>query len=567
MGWRHRVGIVAAALLAAGVAAGYTHEHSRVQWEEYSGAAFQRAREEGKPVFLVVSAVWCFNCQLYESQTLEVREVAEFLNRHTVPVFVDYDRRSDLARAYPAVGIPVTVVFAPDGERLVSVPGAIPADRLLANLRRTLRFLREEYRPEPARPGPRGARPASPPTVPDRAALEGYRRRFEDAMERGFDPAFGGFGLAQKEPHAEVLRRLLDRMARGDDRWREPVRTTLRHILGLEQQRPPPEARPALERLLALQLRQTELLSETDALQELHPLAGLFDPVEGGFFRYATRRNWTVPHFEKTLFANAELIDLFLDAHRVFGEAAYRDAARRSALYVIRTLFDPEAGRFLGSQRADEVYYHLGADERPRATPPPVDPTTYAASSARAALALLRGAEALQDPSLREVALRGLAFVERRMLGPEGVLSFFDPEQDRAALDGQLADNAWVARAFLGAHGATGEARYLARARELLELLATRLYDPAGGGFFARRSTQRDLYRPGEEVSVEKPFEENGVAAATLLEAFERTGEAKYRRMAQRTLGRFLPEIEAGRQPASSPEFDRVAQKLLEELR
>ncbi|NOY44862.1 MAG: thioredoxin domain-containing protein, partial [Deltaproteobacteria bacterium] len=372
-------------LVSTGAAGAYSHQHGPVRWQEYSEAAFARARAENKPVFMVVSAVWCFNCKIYEETSLADPRVARLLNEGYVPVFVDYDRRPDIARRYPATGIPVTVVFAPDGAALVSVPGVIEADRLVANLRRTLEYVREEYRPE-ARPQPPG--PAEPATPPSRTDLEGYRQAFGDILWGARDPAFGGFGLAQKEPRAEALRRLLERFRAGEARWGPFVQTTLDHILG-RSQKVARGRRPPFQALLALRASDTERLDEVDALQTEHMLAGLYDPAEGGFFRYATRRDWTVPHFEKMLFDNAALIDLLLAAHTVWPDRGYLEPALASARYVARTLFDPGEGRFLGSQVADEVYYHLTAEERRRTEPPAVDRTTYAASSARAAIALL----------------------------------------------------------------------------------------------------------------------------------------------------------------------------------
>ncbi len=546
-------------LVLAGTAGAYSHKGGPVRWEAYSEKAFERAHREGKPVFMVVSAVWCFNCKIYESTSLADPGVVRILNEEYVPVFVDYDRRPDIARRYPAGGIPVTVVFAPDGTPLVSVPGVIPAGELLANLRRTLEYVREEYRPaeRAGQPGP--AEPAAPPT---RADLEGYREAFGNTLWRALDPAFGGFGLAQKEPRAEVLRRLVERFRAGEERWGKSLLTTLDHILG-RAQKVPRGRRPPFQALLALRANDTERLDEVDALQTEHMLAGLYDPAEGGFFRYATRRDWTVPHFEKMLFDNAALIDLFLSAHAVWPGRGYMEPALASARYVVRTLFEAGEGRFLGSQVADEVYYHLTMEERRRTQPPAVDRTTYAASSARAALALLNAAERGRLPELRRAALSGLGFVIERMLGPNGVLSYYDPDEGRARLDGQIRDNAWVAAALVRAFGATREDRYRRALEQVLAFMEDRLFDPGGGGFFARRSTSRDLYRAGERFSRDKPFEENALAAWVMLRGSDLLGRPRYRELAELTAGFLLRQVRTGRAEPVSAFLDRVAGELL----
>ncbi|WP_025323747.1 DUF255 domain-containing protein [Deferrisoma camini] len=546
-------------VVAAVPAQAYTHHKGPVRWQEYAQTAFERARSEGKPVFMVVSAVWCFNCKIYEETSLADPRVARLLNESYVPVFVDYDRRPDIARRYPGPGIPVTVVFAPDGTPLVSVPGVIPADQLLANLRRTLAYLEEGYRPETRA---REAEPTGPAAPPAPEVLERYRQGFGDTLWRARDPAFGGFGLAQKEPRAEVLRRLVERFRGGETRWDEWLRTTLDHVLG-RAQRPARRTRPPFQLLLELRRQDTRRLDGVDALQTDHLLAGLLDPVEGGFFRYATRRDWTVPHFEKMLFDNAALIDLLLAAHRAWPDRGYRSPAVATARYVGRRLFDPTEGRFLGSQVADEVYYHLTGEERSRVAPPAVDPTTYAAPSARAAIALLNAARAGGDPGLRRTALAGLGFLVDRMLGPNGVWSYYDPRDGRARLDGQLRDNAWVAAALVRALEEEPGGPYRKALDRVLAILEERLFDPAEGGFFARRSTSQDLYRADELFSPDKPFEENALAAWVFLRAHRITRNDRHLELARLTAGHLLRRVEAGRAEPVSPYLDRVAARLL----
>ncbi len=546
-------------LVWAGTAGAYAHKGGAVRWESYSDEAFGRARREGKPVFMVVSAVWCFNCKIYETTSLVDPAVARLLNEAYVPVFVDYDRRPDIARRYPAGGIPVTVVFAPDGTPLVSVPGVIPAEDLLANLRRTLDYVRRAYRPGARDARPQPAEPAAPPA---RSDLRRYREAFGNTLWRARDPAFGGFGLAQKEPRAEVLRRLVERLRAGETRWDAWLRTTLDHLLG-RAQKGARGRRPPFTTLLALRANDTARLDEIDALQTDHMLAGLYDPAEGGFFRYATRRDWTVPHFEKMLFDNAALVELLLAAHRVWPGRGYLEPGLASARYVARALFDPGEGRFLGSQVADEVYYHLTAEERGRTEPPAVDRTTYAASSARAAMALLEAARAGGGPDLRRTALSGLDFVLDRMTGSDGVLSYYDPDEGRARLDGQLRDNAWVAAALVRAFGATRDERYRTALGRVLAFLEARLFDPEGGGFFAHRSSSSDLYRAGEGLSTDKPFDENALAAWVMLRGADLLGRPRYRELARLTAGLLLRRVRTGRAEPTSPFLDRVAEALL----
>tara|TARA_R110001583_G_scaffold6879_3_gene34515 strand:+ start:1182 stop:2936 length:1755 start_codon:yes stop_codon:yes gene_type:complete len=564
-------------LLAQGVSA-YTHHVSSIQWMAYSDAAFARAQAENKPIFMLISAVWCYNCHIYEV-TLDTPPVADTLNRAFIPIFVDYDRRQDLARAYPAVGIPVTVILAPNGEHLVSVPGAIAQTRLLASLNKTLRFLADEYRPEVVAATKTEPKPLQPLS---RALLKNYLDRFDQQISTAFDPAYGGFGLAQKEPHAELLLRLLERQRSGDQRWREPLRTTLDAILGPGKPTPA-EPRPPFETLLRLRGQQTDLLAAVQQLQEQDKLTGLYDPLEGGFFRYATRRNWSVPHFEKMLLENVQLTELMLQAALQFNQANYREAADTSLGYLLSHLYDEETGGFFGSQGADEVYYHLTRKERAQVSPPPVDRTSYAVSSARALITLLQAARLLDERRYLSWATQAADFLTTRMVGERGAYSYFDPKKvdpkkvdpkkadpkeldpahDLPRLDGQLTDNAWLAEALLMTYQATGEKRYLDSAERIIGFAATHLYDPESGAFYSRHSGSSSAYRAGEQLLRTKELEDNGQMAKALHRVFQITGKANYREMLEGTAGYFFSAVQQGEFNASSATWQQLAEQLL----
>jgi len=544
---------------SASDARAYTHPASSVHWMDYSSKAFMRAKSENKPIFMLITAAWCYNCQIYEEKTLKKQPVAEFINKHFIPVFVDYDRRQDIAATYSSVGIPVTSILAPNGEALVNAPGYIPQDRLLANLQKTLDYLATDYEPSSMKESAPERRPLIHPT---RRLLNDYEKQFVSQMAAGLDPAYGGFGLAQKESHADILLRLLEMKEQGATRWEEPLRITLNAILGLIQKTLKRE-RPSFKELLALRRAQTSLLSEVEALQTKDMIAGIYDPVEGGFFRYDTRRNWTVPHFEKMLFGNSQLIDVFLKAHALYKKAAYKDAAIHSLDYIQRVLFSKIDGRFYGSQLADEVYYHFTATGRKKAGMPPVDQTSYAVSSARAAITFLNAAESLHNQQYRHTAIQALGFLANKMTGSNGAFSYYDPKKKKGMLDGRLTDNAWMASAFLKAYKTTGNKKYLELVKQLAGFAAKNLYDSVSGGFFSRRSASRDMYRENERFDKTKNFTDNGIMAAVLLGLYEQTKDPSWLAMLQGTVSYFLADIEAGGLKADSPEFHRIVQRLI----
>src|SRR5262249_33433355 len=99
-------------ILLATEAWGHAHEASKVRFVEHSPAAFDAAQRDRKPVFLLVSAVWCYWCKYFEEQILADAEVADYLNRHYVKDFADHDRRPDLVRKYIRA-LPMIVLFVP----------------------------------------------------------------------------------------------------------------------------------------------------------------------------------------------------------------------------------------------------------------------------------------------------------------------------------------------------------------------------------------------------------------------------------------------------------------------
>ncbi len=553
------VGILAMSLWSAGDARAYTHHKSLIHWMDYSDNAFIRAKSENKPLFMLITAAWCYNCQIYEEKTLSKQPVAAFINKHFIPVFVDYDRRQDIAASYSSVGIPVTSIFAPNGEALVNAPGYIPPDTLLANLQKTLDYLATDYEPSPTAESAPERRPLIHPTP---MLLDHYAKQFISQMAAGLDPAFGGFGLGRKEPHADVLLRLLELKEQGATRWTNPLRITLDAILGMRRESQKRE-RPSFKELLALRRDQTRLLSAVETLQTKDMIAGIYDPIEGGFFRYDTRRNWTVPHFEKMLFENSQLIDVFLKAYALYGKTAYRDAAVHSLAYIQRVLFNPNDGEFYGSQLADEVYYHFTAAGRKKAGMPPVDRTSYAVSGARAIITFLNASESLHKQQYRRTAIQALEFLAYNMTGNNGAFSYYDLQKKKGMLNGRLKDNAWVAAAFLRAYAITGNKKYLQRVKQLARFSAENLYDSVSGGFFSRRSTSLDMYRANERFDMTKNFTDNGIMAAVLLGLYEQTQEPSWLAMLEGTVSYFLADIEAGGLMADSPEFHRIVQRLI----
>jgi len=471
---------------------------------EYSQVAFDRAQREGKPLFLLFTAEWCHWCHVYEQETLEQPEVADTIARHFVPVVVNADARQDLMRQYGARGLPTTVIFSPEGKKLFSFAGHVRKADLLATLERFRRD-RAVSSAEVARTLPTDAKKkAAPQQDPGR---EGYARRrnaFLAWLEENYDPRYGGFGAVrrfrtlQKFPKPRTYLFLLEETS-GDPVWLGRIRKTLDRLA-----------------------------------------RGLYDAVEGGFYRYSVHEDWMRPHYEKMLPTNAALIQAYLRTFETIGDARYRDYARGALAFVLQKLHDPRSGGFFGSQAADEEYFPLDRAGRARRTPPPVSRDQYANWNAEMVLALLEAARVLKEPEYGRLARRTLDFLRTRMLHPRlGVLHHRNTRTGRVTLDGQLEDNAWVILAFAEAYRVTGDRSHLNTARRVMAYVRARLYDPKEGAFYERRSESREAYRKGEAFLARKPFGPNALLAYALARTPEVAGGEGGKRLLRR-LVRFL---------------------------
>jgi uncharacterized protein YyaL (SSP411 family) len=308
------------------------HAANPVDWYPWGEAAFERARAEDRPVFLSIGYATCHWCHVMERESFEDPEVAGLLNRLFVPVKVDREERPDLDQVYMTVtqgltgsgGWPMTVVLTPE--------------------RRP--FFAGTYFPKEGRAG----RPGLLELLPHLAGLWRQQREQVETsaaeitgwLQRTADPAAGpGSGEGGLSPDLldEAYRELA---ARFDARW------------GGFGERPKFPTPHQLTFLLRFGRRHREPHAVTMALRTLDALAagGIHDHLGGGFHRYATDREWLVPHFEKMLYDQALLADAFLEAYEGTGEARYADLARDIFGYVTRDLALPGGG-FAGAEDAD----------------------------------------------------------------------------------------------------------------------------------------------------------------------------------------------------------------------
>jgi len=274
---------------------------------------------------------------------------------------------------------------------------------------------------------------------------------------------------------------------------------------------------------------------------------GMYDHVEGGFFRYSTTRQWEIPHYEKMLEDNAELLAVYAEAHRSFPTAGYDRIVRDVIRWMDTVLWQQDRKLWAGSQDADEHYYTIdSAEGRAKHDAPFVDRTGYTGWNALAASAYLAAGAALGDEHLKERGHEAIVTIAH-MSGPDGSLKHFDRGQDDVG--DLLGDLAALCVAMLDVYETGAHPHALEGARLAAQSIRDRLVDPATGGFF---DAPQKTGEPGRLSRRERPIEENALAADGLLRLAALTGEDEWRELALRALRGFVGEYRQWGQFAAS---------------
>lgn len=416
-----------------------------IDWLPWGAAAFARAARERKPVLLSITAAWCRACHEMDRTTYADPAVAALIHDRFVPVRVDTDRRPDINERYNLGGWPTTAFLTADGA-LITGGTFVPLDRMPAVLAGVAAAAE--------RADLHAALPADVTAGrPERDAATGAGLRDEELVQSifsTFDDEHGGFGTEPKFPHTAPLHLAMALFRDGGDpRWRHIVERTL------------------------------------DGMAE----GGLWDARAGGFYRYATTRDWRLPHEEKLLETNAALLRACAEAALVFGRPSDVAQCRKTAAFITTDLRAASGG-----------YY--GSD---------AEAVLYADGNASAAGALLGAATVLDDSAIAQEALASFERVILLCYKPgTGVAHYFD---GAAHVRGLLADQVAVIGALLDAFDVSDLEPYRMMAEELGHILVRDLWDSQDGGFYDRAAGPDDV---GLLKARRKPFVGNADAAAAL---------------------------------------------------
>ncbi len=305
------------------------HRRNPVDWYPWGEEAFEKARTEDKPIFLSIGYSTCHWCHVMERESFENPEVARLLNQHFVSVKVDREERPDVDKIYMTAvqnltaqgGWPLTALlttdlkvffggtyFPPTGIQgrpglLTLLPQII--DNWHHQRAKLVDYAEDFYRRlrEHISPPPQDGTPLNAGTL-DRAAL---------VLRRDYDPVDGGFGRAPKFPRPSQPAFLLQHGVRHGN-----------------------------EETIQMVVHTCDRMSR----------GGIYDQIGGGFARYSVDSRWLVPHFEKMLYDNAQLIHLYLDALLVSDRESFERIVRETLAYLARDLTHPDGG-FYSAEDAD----------------------------------------------------------------------------------------------------------------------------------------------------------------------------------------------------------------------
>ncbi|MEQ9640688.1 MAG: thioredoxin domain-containing protein [Alphaproteobacteria bacterium] len=557
------------------------HRDNPVHWRPWGPAAFADAAASDRPILLSIGYAACHWCHVMAHESFEDAAIAGLMNELFVNVKVDREERPDVDAIYMnALGLmgqpggwPLTMFLTPKGEPFWGGTYFPPEARYgRPGFPDILRRVAEIYRDQPETIAKnttaltealgRMARPD--PEAPSDVQLHaGVLDQAAAKLAEITDPATGGIGGAPKFPQAYALETMWRAWLRnGDEGCRDAVLLTLTHM----------------------------------------SQGGIYDHLGGGFARYATDDKWLVPHFEKMLYDNAQLLSVLTLVWQSTGEALFAQRARETVEWTLREMIAPDGG-FAATLDADSEgvegkFYVWGELEVNRVLDPDAAlfKQVYDVSpggnweganilnrsahlelldgdtEAKLAVARRKLFEA-REPRVRPgwddklladwnglmiaaMAEAGLAFGEPDWIAQ--ARGAFDVVIDKLERDGRLLhsyragkaqhrgmldDYANMARGALALYEITGADDALAAAQRWVAVLDARFWDEAAGGYFVADAEATDLIARQRHCNDNAIPAGNGTMTGVLTRLWYLTGEAAYRERADALFAAFAPDL------------------------
>jgi uncharacterized protein YyaL (SSP411 family) len=583
------------------------HAHNPVDWFPWGEEAFAKAKKEGKLVFLSIGYSSCHWCHVMERESFANDEIAKLLNDWFVCIKVDREERPDIDNVYMTAlhvlgergGWPLTMFLTADAKPIVGGTYWPPDDKVIDGqkvrgfksvLRRMHDLHKDKAKALEEQADVVAERTAEALAGASRgvALIELKRELVSSAVEAvkdEYDKTHGGFGSAP--------------------RFRGPKFPT------------PPLL--ALLQSEAVRTKSAELADMVHLTLDRMAQGGIYDQLGGGFHRYSTERTWTVPHFEKMLYDNAQLAELYAVAHKTTKKPAYRRIVEETLAFVAREMTgrdgafysaldadtDDEEGRFyvwtdkeldtVLTDRAEadlikKVYavdspanfeskYHILTlpksleetakdmkitepqlherlapalqklfDARAKRARPFLDTKVLTAWNGEMIAGYAVAGQMLEEPKYVQTAARAADFILKTLRTGDGRLlrtyGAAPGAKAEARLKAYLDDYAFLVHGLLCLHDATSDKKWLDAATALTDKMIELYADAKGGGFFYTAKDHEKLFARSKDQYDGAQPSGNSVAARNLVRLWRKTGEDRYRALAEKSFKAFAANLQ-----------------------
>ncbi|OAI51523.1 hypothetical protein AYO44_17090 [Planctomycetaceae bacterium SCGC AG-212-F19] len=570
------------------------HAHNPVDWFPWGEEAFAKAKKEGKLVFLSIGYSSCHWCHVMEKESFANAEVAKLMNQWFVCIKVDREERPDVDHIYMTAlhvrgkrgGWPLSMFLTAEGKPIWGGTYWPPDDKEIEGekvlgFKSIVKLVHDHWIDKPKEILADADSLAEATSRSLAGALRGIAlveldralvTAAVDELKGEFDKVHGGFGLAAAQFRGTKF----------------PTPPYLRLLQGE-----------------AARTKSAELAGMVNLTLDKMALGGIYDHLGGGFHRYSTERTWTVPHFEKMLYDNAQLVELYAEAYRTTKNPLYRRVIAETLEFIKREMTDKDGGFYAAldadsegeegkfyvwtSKEIDTVlgdklaairfkesyaaqgdpnfegqYYILRLDKpladaeqekklapwrqklfearakRPR---PFLDTKVLTSWNGQMIAGYALAGQVLENKEYIAAAARAANFVLQKLRTKDGRLlrtySARPGAQGEARLNAYIDDYAYLVHGLLALHEATKDKKWLDEAQALTDKMIELFGDKERGGFFHTSHDHEKLFARAKDQYDGAQPSGNSVAARNLAQLWVKTGDDKYRALAEKSFKTF----------------------------
>jgi len=460
-----------------------------IEWNEWNKESFKKAATDKKPILLDIHGVWCHWCHVMDQTSYTDPEVIEIINKDFIPIKVDTDKNPDVNKRYNQGGWPSTVFLTPTGQ-IITGTTYVPPDSLKDMMFKVIEAFKD-IKPTEVNLESKKLKVNNNIKI-DNKIVENIM----DDMLNKFDFDYGGFGIQPKFPMPDAINLAFNQYSKSKNKdYLIITRVTLNNM------------------------------------------KGIFDNIEGGFYRYSVTQQWNEPHYEKMMETNAGIIHNYLQGFEIMKNDEYKEIAQKSLNYI-KTNLSNEDGAFYGSQDADEEYYPQNLEERKKHGMPFIDKDIYTDLSSMMISTYCYAHKILNNEYYKDFAIKSIKFLLDKNYDEKfGMFHFYD--RKRKFLPGMLADNVYFIQALIDVFEITKDKIYLNTAEKLNKFVINNFMDETDKCFFDKISNPDDI---GFLKFRDKTIIENSIVAINLLRLLKLTDNKEYQKIAEDILKAFNSE-------------------------